>query len=42
MNELNILILMVSSLIILIIILIFIKEYPNLNKDNLLKAFGKI
>lgn len=42
MNELNSLLLQFCSLIILIMILIMIKEYPLINKNDILKAFGKI
>jgi len=40
MKELHSLLYHVCLLIILIIILIMIKEYPSLNKNNLLEAFN--
>ena len=42
MQELHNLILQFISLIILIIIALFFKEYPTLDKHNLLNSFKKI
>jgi hypothetical protein len=42
MKELHSLMYHVSLLIILIFIIIMIKEYPSLDKNNLLQAFNKI
>lgn len=42
MKQLNNLILYFSYLIVLIIILIMIKEYPSFNKNNLIKSLTVI
>jgi hypothetical protein len=42
MRELHNLILQFISLIFLIIIALFFKEYPTLNKHNLLNSFRKV
>jgi len=42
MKELNNLLLYVCFLIILIIIIINIKEYPTINKNNIILAFKNI
>ena len=42
MKQLNNLMLYFCYLIILIIILIMIKEYPSLNKNNLIKSITNI
>lgn len=42
MKELNNMLLQFCFLIILIMIVILMKEYPTINKNNLLKSFGKI
>lgn len=42
MKELNNILLQFFCLIILIMIVILMKEYPTMNKNNLLKAFEKI
>jgi len=42
MKELNNLMLYFCFLIILIMILIFIKEYPTISKNNIIKAFERI
>ena len=42
MKELNNILLQFLCLIILIMIVILMKEYPTINKNNILKAFEKI
>lgn len=42
MNHLNNLMLYFCYLVVLIIILILIKEYPTFNKNNIIKSFDKI
>jgi hypothetical protein len=42
MKELNNIVLQFFCLIILIMIVILMKEYPTINKSNLIKAFEKI
>ena len=42
MKEVNNIIFQFFSLIILIFIVIFMKEYPTISKNNLLKSFEKI
>ena len=42
MKELNNIILQFFFLIILILIVILMKEYPTINRNNLLKSFEKM
>ena len=42
MEKLNILMLHFCFLIVLIMILIFMKEFPSIDRNQILQAFGKI